>query len=567
LSEHGLSAEDWRAATGEPSKAFTEASRRLRAAGCVKYDHEKKAFVPVREPIEADYSAPPKEDPPEQFMEPFLKHGSDSEIAELIARQLKGAVWEEGKFWQNNGKIWAERPQHELENLVGKYDGEPNQLSSRPVMLNAGRIASIIAILRAKLAKPDFFANAAVGINCEDGFISFADDGTPTMQPHSKDHRQRHIMRGRWTPNTNADQRVRDCLQTNFKGDEDAEQKIDVIQEATGAAMLGCAAHKRAKAIVLWGETADNGKSTVLDFIGAGVPETALAVVPPKRFGNEKFAYQLVGKQLNAVGELGTATVLATEELKGMITGDKQSARDVYKSVCTFVPSAQHIFACNQLPAFHGGMGWEIQRRLLPIAFNRTIPEEEQNDFLERIPAEHPDAFLAFAVKGASRYLRQKKRFTVPASSERTLAEWVEDADLVLAWVAQRVIPPSQLQVVGEKPPEMSTTECYEDFVDFAIAEGHERSKLPTKDAFSKRVKPALRRMGILHKRSNHCRGFVGLRLRERTAEMDTETEMAREVAEVIELQRAAGLGWLSVQVNRVWLWWRLTGVTPRPTA
>src|SRR5262249_2539859 len=262
------------------------------------------------------------------------------------------------------GKIWAEKPSHELKNLVSKYDGEPYG-ERGTVWLSAGRINSVIEILGNKLTRPDYFANATVGINCEAGFISFAEDGTPTLQPHCKDHRQRHMMRGTWTPGTNVDQLVRDCLQTNFKGDEDAEQMIDVIQEATGAAALGCAAHKRAKAIVLWGETADNGKSTVLDFIGAGVPETALAVGPPKRFGNEKFACQLVGKQLNAVGELGTATVLATEELKGMITGDKQSARDVYKSVCTFVPSAQHIFACNQLPAFHGGMGWEIQRRLL----------------------------------------------------------------------------------------------------------------------------------------------------------------------------------------------------------
>jgi phage/plasmid-associated DNA primase len=346
-------------------------------------------------------------------------------------------------------------------------------------------------------------------------------------------------MRGTWTPGSAADRRVRDCLQTNFKGDEDAEQKIDLIQEATGAAALGCAAHKRAKAIVLWGETADNGKSTVLDFISAGVPETALAVVPPKRFGDPKFAYQLAGKQLNAVGELGTAPVLAAEEFKGMITGDKQSARDLYKSVCTFVPTAQHIFACNQLPAFQGGMGWEIQRRLLPIAFNRTIPEEEQNDRLERIPVDHPDAFLAFAVAGASRYLRQKKRFTVPVSSDRTLAEWVEEADLVLAWVGQRVAPPLQLKVVGEKPPELTTTQCYADFVDWAIADGHERSKLPTKDAFGKRVKPALLRRGIPHKRSNHFRGFVGLRLQDPTPEMDAEAEIASEVAEVIELQRA----------------------------
>jgi putative DNA primase/helicase len=542
LSElQSASSADWKLATGIPPKRFSATLVRLNMIGCVKFDPEKKAFAPVREPTEADYAKPPKADLPEQLVEPLLKRGSDAEIAVLIARsQLEGAVWDEGKFWKYNGKIWAERPQHELENLVSKYDGEPyGYFADKTVKLNAGRIASIIAILRAKLTKPNFFTNAAVGINCEEGFISFAEDGTPSLEPHSQDHRQRHMMRGTWTPDTNADQSVRNCLQTNFKGDEDAERKIDVIEEATGAAMLGCAAHKRAKAIVLWGETAGNGKSTVLDFISAGVPETALAVVPPKRFGNEKFAYQLAGKQLNAVGELGTAPVLAAEEFKGMITGDKQSARDVYKSVCTFVPTAQHIFACNQLPAFHGGMGWEIQRRLLPIAFNRTIPEEEQNDRLERIPIDYPDAFLAFAVKGASRYLRQKKRFTVPVSSERTLAEWVEDADVVLAWVAQRVAPPLQLKVVGEKPPELTTTECYGDFLDWAEAEGYERSKLPTKDAFSKRVKPALLRKDIPYKRSNHFRGFVGLRLQERTPEMETEAEVASEVAEVIDIQRA----------------------------
>jgi phage/plasmid-associated DNA primase len=474
-----------------------------------------------------------------QRVEPLLKHGSDAEIAALIAGlQLKGAVWDEGKFWQYNGKVWAEIQQHELKNLIGKYDGEPyGYWGDSIVMLNAGRIASIISILQAKLTKPDFFANAAIGFNCEAGFIAFAEDGKPTLQPHSKDHRQRHPMRGTWTPGTNADQIVRDCLQTNFKGDEDAEAKIDALGEATGAAMLGKAVHKGAKALWLYGDTADNGKSTVIEFISAGVPSTAGVSVPPHKLGDPQFAITTAGKYLNAVGELD-ASAIPTTVFKSMITGDKITAKEVYKPACTFTPTAQHIYGCNRLPAFQGGMGWDIRKRILPISFNRTIPEEERNELLERIPIDHPDAFLAFAVKGAMRWLKQGKHFTIPTSSAELLESWSLDADPVLDWVEQRVAP--VLQVVGEKPTEMSNVLCFRDFLLWAGAEGLDPRDLPRQKGFTDRVKTALRRKGIYYKKSGGFRGFVGLRLYPPTAAILAEAQRTNQYEVLKALYPAA---------------------------
>jgi hypothetical protein len=39
-------------------------------------------------------------------------------------------------------------------------------------------------------------------------------------------------LRGNWSPETGASSLVRSCLQRNFKGDEDAEQKLDLLAEA-----------------------------------------------------------------------------------------------------------------------------------------------------------------------------------------------------------------------------------------------------------------------------------------------------------------------------------------------
>jgi phage/plasmid-associated DNA primase len=515
LTELGsASGAEWKDATGLTTILFQNALMNLRAAGCVTYDAEKKVFTPVREPTKADYKAPRQvQQDPSGEDSTAIKRGTDVGIAEdFIKTVQRDAIYDEGKFWRFDKTHWKEIPPHQIEQQLHKYDGMPAGKDAKPINLGQGRILSIVAIVAAKLTKPDFFANAAVGINCEAGFISFADGGTPTLQPHSKDHRQRHVMQGTWTPGSNADQLVRDCLQTNFKGDEDAEQKIDALGEAAGAAMLGKAVHKGGKALWLYGDTADNGKSTVIDFIAAGVPSTSSVSVPPHKLGDRQFSVTLAGKLLNTVGELDTSAIPATV-FKSMITGDKITGKEVYLPVCTFTPTAQHIYGCNRLPSFQGGMGWEIRKRILPIAFNRTIPEEERNDLLERIPIDHPGAFLVFAVKGAARWLKQGKRFTAPDSSAELLERWSLDADPVLDWVEQRVAPSSALHVVGEKPTETSAAACFKDFQLWAAAEGLDPRDLPRQKGFTDRAKTALRKRGITYKKSGTFRGFVGLRL------------------------------------------------------
>jgi P4 family phage/plasmid primase-like protien len=303
-------------------------------------------------------------------------------------------------------------------------------------------------------------------------------------------------------------------LRGSFQGDDDADAKIELLAEVAGAAALGHGTrHIAPKAVVLIGRTAENGKSQVLQLLRGLLPPSAISSVPPSKFGDEKYVVNLVSKLLNTSDELGTAGAIASDGFKAMITGEPMMARTVYLPVVDFRPQAQHVFACNQLPAFQGGMDKGVLRRLMPIAFNRKIPEGERVPHIgQRVVEEELDEVLAWAVQGAARLL-DRGHFPDLTSSREALEEWSQGADPVLGWIEDRVTPVG-LSVVGEEPPRMTSRKAYDDFKPWAVSEGYSPNSLPSVNTFVQRLSAAGASKGIIYKRSGGFRGFLGLRLK-----------------------------------------------------
>jgi putative DNA primase/helicase len=261
--------------------------------------------------------------------------------------------------------------------------------------------------------------------------------------------------------------------------------------------------------VVLLGRMAGNGKSQILDLLRGLLPDSAVSSVPPTKFDDEKHLVKLVGKLLNTSDELGTAKAIASEGFKSIITGEPVPARDLYRSAIEFRPQAQHVFACNQLPAFNGGMDRGVQRRLMPIVFNRTIPEPERIPNIgQRIVAEEPDLVLAWAVEGAVRLL-ERGRFPELAGSREALQEWARNADPVLGWIEDRL----EIEL-GEDATRLKSGEAYADFRQYAIGEGHAQQRLPVQKTFTQRVMAVLGSKGVKYGHSGDFRGFYGTRLK-----------------------------------------------------
>jgi hypothetical protein len=106
---------------------------------------------------------------------PALQLGSDVEIATCVAQVLcqeRGdVIFSEGDFWYYAGSHWRPIEDSELRCVVHHFDGAwfPGGRSPAQVKLGRARIDSILFEMGAKLARPDFFAEAPVGINCARG--------------------------------------------------------------------------------------------------------------------------------------------------------------------------------------------------------------------------------------------------------------------------------------------------------------------------------------------------------------------------------------------------------------
>jgi putative DNA primase/helicase len=216
-------------------------------------------------------------------------------------------------------------------------------------------------------------------------------------------------------------------------------------------------------------------------------------ILDPGKFGNEYYAYRLIGKILNSADELPDRAV-RTDVFKRMITGEPVPARDLYRSATDFMPIALHVFSTNVLPSFSGGVDGGVVRRLGPIEFAHVVPESDRDpDLVDHILHEEPDIFLHFAVEGARRLL-EKRDFTIPSSSQELLNRWMLSVDPVRAWAAGR------LEVTIEEH-RITVATLYADFVSWAEEQGQKRDFLPNVVAFGKRLPKAA--PGLRHHRSD----------------------------------------------------------------
>jgi phage/plasmid-associated DNA primase len=434
-----------------------------------------------------------------------LEIGSDIEIAKKVLERLEELygpiIVGDARLWRFDKTHWAALDDDHLVRFVHRADGTryPDSAGNiRIVKLNKSRVASIIDAAMRYRGQPDFFQDPPCGINCESGFIRIGDDGAAELMPHARQWRQRHVVHGRWPvvrdPAVFADSRLAKYLRDAVAGDADAAEKVNLLGEIAGCTALGRGTRLRnPKAIVTFSEEGATGKSTFLKMLRALPNPEAVASVPPGKFGDEKYAWRLIGKILNAADELPDRAVKA-DVFKRMITGEPVPARDVYRSATDFVPIALHVFSTNVLPSFSGGVDGGVVRRLLPIDFVHVVPENERDpDLLDHILRDEPDLLLHFAIEGACRLLRQRD-FTVPASSGELLQRWMLSADSVRAWAAARLEVTSYEYV-------MAVGALYHDFQAWAEIRGLKRDLLPSVISFGKRLRKAA--PGLEYQRSD----------------------------------------------------------------
>ena len=420
-----------------------------------------------------------------------IENGGEVGVAQHLAVTLEGVcgdvVRADGAFWAWGPTCWRELPENSLRLAVHRYNGCTVQ-GRKPMWIGRNFINGVLAEIGTILSEPDFFNNPSVALNCTDCVIEIAKGGTITTRQHSPDDRFRFTIPARYG-NGRSDplpegSMLHKLVTGAFHGDPDAEAKIDLVGEILGAAAFGIATRlPQPKAFVFLGETASNGKSTIASLLECLLPEGAVSHIPPSAYEDERRIVNLAGKAANVADEL-SASAIAGETFKAAVTGNAIEGRDLYRSAVTFVPRALHLFTTNALPRFHGGLDRGLQRRLVVLRFNRSIPEDEiVEDIADRIRNDELDLLLRFAIEGARR-LFERRAFTLPASSQEALQDWLR-LDPITEWFE------ANIEHVDYEPAGgwLHSSDLFKHFKAWAIDQGHAEKFLPIVSTFGQRLK------------------------------------------------------------------------------
>ena len=365
---------------------------------------------------------------------PFVR-GDHVELAERLVARLRA----EGEVAHDDGATWRYSDQaHVFETLAPahlsriaqSFAGCEIKGTKKALRLSAGAISGTIRLAEDQLCRPGFFMEAPQGVVFAESFVEVRASGI-VQHEHSPAHRARFAYSFGFQPNPNPACFL-DVLEQVFAPDEDSAQKIGLLQEFVGTAMLGQSARYQ-RAITKIGAGA-NGKGVLATIIENAMPPGSCVAIAPQDFGDEYRAAMLAGKLLNIVSELPEADILDSEAFKAVISGDPRTARHIRQAPFTFRPVAGHIFAANRVPgtADHTHGFW---RRLVVLPFNRVFLEAEQEPELAKriIDAELP-AVVSWFLLGAQRVLAQGG-YTIPPSSARAVDKWRQNADQVRAFV------------------------------------------------------------------------------------------------------------------------------------
>lgn len=232
-----------------------------------------------------------------------------------------------------------------------------------------GKIESLTYVDREAIEAPQDMICVANGV------LDLSDPSDPTLLAHSPEYRFT------WALDTPYDPRAENKPFERFLAETAQPEDVAKLQEYAGEAL----AHweQPEKMLVLLGPT-DAGKGTFLHVIESIFGEGNVAAETIGTLADDRWGpNSLLHRPINIANELSTRTIQQQEMIKALTGGgDAIRAEQKGKPVYEFVPTANHLFAANQVPEVSNAKP-AFYNRWLFVTFPNTIPADQQDKRLD----------------------------------------------------------------------------------------------------------------------------------------------------------------------------------------
>ena len=210
------------------------------------------------------------------------------------------------------------------------------------------------------------------------------------------------------------------------------EKRKQTILEMIGYSMTTSVALQ--KAFILYGNTAQNGKSTLINIITELIGNENVGTVPFKELSKNKFAGSGIrGKLLNVGSEMTDEFIEDVSNFKMYITGDEVEIEEKFKPRQKIKPYAKFIFSANELPTVADKTdGFYRRLQIIPLEYSFTNKDRKTFDFNELITKEALEYLAKISIEA---YLDMKENFSNFEESEDEVNKYRTTGSSVLSFI------------------------------------------------------------------------------------------------------------------------------------
>lgn len=191
------------------------------------------------------------------------------------------------------------------------------------------------------------------------------------------------------------------------------------------------------RAFFFWGESGDNGKSTIIKMLQNFVGDLYTSV-PLDKFDDDTTVYSLLGKILNVADDINASYLEKSSNFKTIASGDPIMIRPIYSPATTLSSKATLVFTCNEIPVFKDKSGG-IKKRMRVIPCDARVQKRDRT-IDEKLSSDHAKSYLLnLAIKGLKRILKRGDLTECEAVNEITRKYFVE-SDSVISFLEEHDI-------------------------------------------------------------------------------------------------------------------------------
>jgi putative DNA primase/helicase len=343
----------------------------------------------------------------------------------------------EGRFWFYDIRLWRPIPDKWVSGKVLQVI----QANPMPGQNSASLINQTLTLLKAKLATKDdvlsYTAEPPPVINCANGEVWIADDGSVELRPHRPESYLRDGLDVTYDPAATCPQYDRAVLEIFSKANK-PKRMVRHWNELMGYVLQP---RRNIPIIVIMLGGGDNGKTVLINTVVRLLGHQLVQAKSVDSLDKSQFAIgSLFGKRLFLDDDVKAGARLPDGMLKTMseakiVTGEKKHQDDF-----NFVVRSVPVLLCNNIPSL-ADLSKGMIRRLMVIPFDRTFTDEEKDpDLFQRIWTQELSGILNQALAGYKRVVERNFRFKRPSPVTSATNRWLQQANPLPAFIHDRCI-------------------------------------------------------------------------------------------------------------------------------